>query len=148
MVSSVSLPSSHQTNELFQAIAIALNEANDLMTAMALILPKLSAALGLTTAWAFRYDAKRQSFVDVGASGLPPALAVCDAAPLKSGWCECQEQFADGRLHRAVNVVRCSRLRDAQGERQGLVFHASIPLRSKEKRLGILNLAEIGRAHV
>ncbi|QSO46204.1 GAF domain-containing sensor histidine kinase [Alicyclobacillus mengziensis] len=129
---------------VLKAIAEALNETSDVAEAMNAILPRLSEALGLTTAWAFRYDASRRSFVEVGASGLPPALAVDDGTLLKSGWCECQDQFMHGRLSTAVNIVRCSRLRDADGDKRGLCYHASIPLRSKGKPLGILNVAAEG----
>lgn len=131
--------------ELFRDIAVALNQATDTTSAMEGILPKLSEFLGLTTAWAFRYDSVRKSFVEVGASGLPPALQVDDAKPLKTGWCECQDEFVNGKLDTAVNIVRCSRLRDACGDKKGLVFHASIPLRSKGRPLGILNVAASGR---
>lgn len=131
---------------LLKDIAEALNGTYDISSAMAAILPRLSGVLGLQTAWAFRYDPKRGSFVEVGASGLPPALAHDNAAALKSSWCECQERFAKGRLKTAVNIVRCSRLRDAVGEKHNLVFHASIPLRAKEKPLGILNVAAAGES--
>lgn len=129
---------------LLNDIAAALNEANDISAAMDALLPRLGEALGLSTAWAFRFDPKRASFVEVGASGLPPALACDGASALKSGWCECQDRFVDGKLDGAVNIVRCSRLRDAVGDKGGLVFHASLALRSKGKPLGILNLAASG----
>jgi signal transduction histidine kinase len=132
--------------ELLKNIAEALNETNHIDEAMEAILPRLGEVLGLSTAWAFRFDPKRSSFVEVGASGLPPALACGGAAPLKTGWCECQDQFVQGRLNKAVNLVTCSRLRDAVGDKQGLVCHASIPLRSKDKPLGILNVAASGSA--
>ncbi|MCL5972382.1 MAG: GAF domain-containing sensor histidine kinase [Firmicutes bacterium] len=131
---------------LLKDIAEALNGTYDISSAMAAILPRLSGVLGLQTAWAFRYDPKRGSYVEVGASGLPPALARDGAAALKSSWCECQERFVKGRLKTAVNIVRCSRLRDAVGEKHNLVFHASIPLRAKEKPLGILNVAAAGES--
>ncbi len=131
---------------LLKDIAEALNATYDISSAIGAILPRLSGVLGLQTAWAFRYDLKRGSFVEVGASGLPPALAKDNAAPLKSSWCECQERFVTGRLQTAVNIVRCSRLRDAQGEKNELAFHASIPLRTKDKPLGILNMAAAGEA--
>lgn len=133
-----------QTLLLLKDIAEALNEANDISEAMRAILPRLSGALGLSTAWAFRYDPGGSAFVEVGASGLPPALAKGEAAALKGGWCECQDRFCTGRLHRAVNIVRCSRLAAAEGDRQGLVYHASVPLRSKGQPLGILNVAAAG----
>lgn len=136
----------YKENSLFvlKAVAEALNETSDVAEAMNAILPRLGEALGLTTAWAFRYDASRRSFVEVGASGLPPALAIDNGTFLKSGWCECQDQFMHGRLSTAVNIVRCSRLRDADGDKRGLCYHASIPLRSKGKPLGILNVAAEG----
>jgi signal transduction histidine kinase len=138
---------SNEANRLmvFKEIAEALNEANDVSAAMEAILPKLGEALGLKTAWAFRYDACRRSFVEVGASKLPPALACCNEQPLRTGWCECQERFVHGNLNEAVNIVRCSRLRDAQGDTFDLRFHASIPLCSKDEPLGILNVAAPGR---
>lgn len=136
----------NQRLQILKDLAEALNETTDVSEAMAAILPRLSSVLGLSTAWAFRYDPDRSSFVEVGASGLPPALACNDAAPLKDGWCECQEQFVAGRLSKAVNIVRCSRLRDAVGDKAELVYHASIPLRSKGKPLGILNVAASGHS--
>lgn len=130
---------------LLKDIAESLNEATDVNTITAAILPRLGGVLGLKTAWAFRYDPQRGSFVEVGASGLPPALKNHDAQALRGGWCECQERLVKGRMHTAVNIVRCSRLRDAEGDKHDLVFHASIPLRTKHKLLGILNVALPGR---
>lgn len=130
---------------VFRDIAEALNQANDISAAMDAILPRLGEALGLETAWAFRFDEYKQSFVEVGASGLPPALNVCQQAPLRTGWCECQEQFVQGKLGEAINIVRCSRLKAAEGDTGNLHFHASVPLRSKGNPLGILNLAAPGR---
>ena len=129
---------------LLKEVAEALNEANDISAAMGAILPRLSQVLGLTTAWAFRFDPRRATFVEMGASGLPPALAARDGEALKSSWCECQDRLVTGRLDTAVNIVRCSRLRAAKGSRQGLKFHASIPLRMNDQPLGILNVAASG----
>lgn len=133
-----------QQMALLKELAEALNEATDVNSATAAILPRLGEVLGLKTAWAFRYDTQRGAFVEVGASGLPPALSDHDARALKNSWCECQERLVRGRMHTAVNIVRCSRLRDAVGEKNQLVFHASIPLRTHTKLLGILNVAAPG----
>jgi GAF domain-containing protein len=46
-----------------------------------------------------------------------------------------------GALDKAVNMVRCSRLRHAVGDKWGLAQHASVPLRSGDEMLGILNVA-------
>lgn len=132
---------------LIKDIAESLNEATDISEAMSAILPRLSHVLGLKTAWAFRYDPQRATFVEVGASGLPPALAANNAESLKSSWCECQDRMVKGHLDTAVNIVRCSRLRDASGDKEGLKFHASIPMKMNGRPLGILNVAADG-AHV
>lgn len=129
---------------LIKDIAESLNEANDISQAMSAILPRLSQVLGLKTAWAFRFDAQRATFVEVGASGLPAALAANDAEALKSSWCECQDRMVNGHLDTAVNIVRCSRLRDAVGDKEGLKFHASIPMKMNGQALGILNVAADG----
>lgn len=129
---------------LLKDIAEALNEANDMSSAMAAILPRLSRVLGLQTAWAFRFDPKRATFVEVGASGLPPALAANNAEALKSSWCECQDRLVNGRLDTAINIVRCSRLKAALGDKQRLEFHASIPMKMNGEPLGILNVAASG----
>ena len=45
---------------------------------------------------------------------------------------------------RAVNVVECTRLKDsaeANGDNQGLLFHASVPIWVQERALGIINVA-------
>ena len=58
--------------------------------------------------------------------------------------CHCQHLLIEGRLTRPVNIVDCTRLRDsmlAAGDNQGLRFHASAPLISHGKPLGIINVA-------
>lgn len=129
---------------LLRDIAQSLNEANNVSEAMSAILPALSRVLGLKTAWAFRFDPQRATFVEAGASGLPPALSHHNAEALKSSWCECQDRLMNGKLDRAINIVRCSRLRDAVGDKEGLNFHASIPLKMHDRPLGILNVAAEG----
>ena len=125
----IRLLSEGEEARLLKDIAESLNEANDVSSAMSAILPRLSQVLGLKTAWAFRYDPQRATFVEVGASGLPPALSANNAEALRSSWCECQDRMVKGHLDTAVNIVRCSRLRDAIGDKQGLKYHASIPLK-------------------
>ncbi len=140
----IRLLSEGEEARLLKDIAESLNEANDVSSAMSAILPRLSQVLGLKTAWAFRYDPQRATFVEVGASGLPPALSANNAEALRSSWCECQDRMVKGHLDTAVNIVRCSRLRDAIGDKQGLKYHASIPLKMNGRPLGILNVAASG----
>jgi sigma-B regulation protein RsbU (phosphoserine phosphatase) len=47
-------------------------------------------------------------------------------------------------MTRAVNIVECTRLQKsakAQGDNQGLRFHASVPIIASGRRLGIINVA-------
>jgi|GEM_PF-4814685 len=131
---------------ILKEIALTLNEAASVPNAMNQLLPRLVAILGLHSAWAFRYDEGGRTFHAIAHTGLPPALSEQDCQPLRDGWCECQAQFAAEQLDRAVNVVKCSRLDHAQGDKRGLIFHASVPLRGKRRALGILNVAAAGRA--
>ncbi|MFW6097708.1 MAG: SpoIIE family protein phosphatase [Chloroflexota bacterium] len=55
--------------------------------------------------------------------------------------CDCQTLCLKGKLDDAYNEVRCSRLGDVSGEREGLVVHASSPLRAGGDIVGILNVA-------
>ena len=49
-----------------------------------------------------------------------------------------------GQLKRGVNIVECSRLRDAQegkARHGGLLFHASVPIQLKNQTIGVMNFA-------
>ena len=134
-------------SDALRRVAEALNETLDAEAAIAALLPELEGVLGLRTAWAFRYRPERSDFVKIAATGLPPALAANGQQALEEDSCECQRRFHAGQLDQAVNMVTCSRLRDAQGDKEGLVLHASVPLRRGEHMLGILNVAAPGTAH-
>jgi serine phosphatase RsbU (regulator of sigma subunit) len=84
-------------------------------------------------------------FALAAACGLPPGLERDDRRYLRQPpACHCQGLLMKGRLTRAVNIVECTRLRDsmqAEGDNQGLLFHASVPLISQGKPLGTINVA-------
>lgn len=127
-------------------IAASLNQASNVTEAMQVLLPTLSQVLDLKSLWVFQYNSRRATFHEVGASGLPEALSCNQHQALGPSWCECQERLAQGRLKTAINVVRCSRLESAQGDTNGLVYHASVPLTMDGVGLGILNVAAPGDA--
>jgi serine phosphatase RsbU (regulator of sigma subunit) len=84
-------------------------------------------------------------FVLATASNLPPGLEHDDRHFLRQPpACNCQRLLMKGRLTCSVNIVECTRLRDsmsAEGDNQGLRFHASVPLISQGKPLGLINVA-------
>lgn len=89
-------------------------------------------------------DRHRGGFSLAAATGLPPALARENSAPLCRGGCDCQWRFREGRLDAGVNIVHCSRLEAATGDKAGLELHASIPLLGRVGPVGVLNLAAPG----
>jgi two-component system NarL family sensor kinase len=122
-----------------------LNKTTDFNEAIGPALTKLVNLVNLTTGWVFL------STVETGSSrlhnfhlatftGLPPALNANHQKVLCEGSCECQGMLARGELDQGVNMVTCSRLNNASGDKQGLEVHASIPLLGKAGPLGIINL--------
>ncbi|HET7559825.1 MAG TPA: GAF domain-containing protein, partial [Limnochordia bacterium] len=150
---------------ILRTIAERLNGLVEIHGALDDVLGLLVELLGLPTAWLFlaepgETDTSAETgepsatgpaadpattFRPAGMCGLPPALAQRDCAALRGPWCSCQELYREGQLSEAINIVQCSRLRDARGDKGGLVYHASIPLVSQGQRFGILNVAAPGR---
>lgn len=134
------------------AIGEILNEEADFSRAIERALERLVDLLGLSTGWVFltrvaQGDSHQGGFRVAAWTGLPPALAVNEAEPLCSGNCDCQWLFRHGRLDKGVNIVHCSRLEGATGDKGGLEIHASVPLLGRRAPVGILNLAAPGEKH-
>jgi sigma-B regulation protein RsbU (phosphoserine phosphatase) len=127
-------------NELAQT----LNRALDLREALDAALPNIVELMGLRTGWIFLLD-DAGAFRLAARHDLPPAITYPGSA--WSGDCSCQELCLAGKLNKAVNMVRCSRLKHAVGDKRALAQHASVPLRSGNEVLGIMNVAttEFGR---
>ncbi len=126
------------------ALAQTLNRALDLREALDAALPHIIEVMGLRTGWIFLRD-EASAFRLAARHELPPAIAY--PGPAWSSECSCQELCLSGKLNKAVNMVRCSRLRHAVGDKRSLAQHASVPIRSDAEILGILNVAtsEYGR---
>ncbi len=137
-------------------LAEHLNRSADIRTMLATVVETLVQVMGLKTAWAFLWTeaglctmtSVSDSLHDFALSaccGLPPGLEkdnrryLCQAPD-----CHCQNLLRNGQLVRAVNIVECTRLRHAAqhgGETQGLLFHATVPLISLNRPLGLINIA-------
>lgn len=127
-------------------IAETLNRAVDMQGALHDSLVRIVELIGLETGWIFLKDPSAKNrwagrgYMLAAHHNLPPALALGKARAWKGG-CQCQELCNSGELTRSYNEVRCSRLGNAGGNRRGLVVHASAPLCSGDRALGILNVA-------
>ncbi len=122
------------------AIAHALNRATDLEESLRESLARVIEVMGLSTGWIFLLTDEGK-FRLVADHGLPPALGKDGKAALSPQWCSCQDLYRDGVLKGDVENVECSRLASALGENYGLRNHASVPLRSADRFVGIMNVA-------
>lgn len=143
---------SEQAIEDLQAlnrIGQVLNQAVDVQGALDRALAQLVAQMGLGTGWIFLREPSSQEkwwgpgFTLVAHEGLPPAMKIDTPEAWNKG-CDCQTLCLKGKLEEAYNEVRCSRLGGVSGDRQELAVHASAPLRSGDRILGILNVAAPG----
>jgi sigma-B regulation protein RsbU (phosphoserine phosphatase) len=131
---------------LFNRIAQTLNQATDVRRVLNDALAQLVELLGLETGWIFVRDPGTgghwagRGFVLAAHYQLPPALAL-DRADAWGKSCSCQNLCRKGQLDAAYNEVQCSRLAEATGDRNGLAVHASVPLATGERIMGILNVA-------
>lgn len=132
-------------------IAERLNRAVDVRGVLQHTLADLVELMGLETGWITLIDPPgggenaTSGHVLAAHHNLPPALAP-DNREAWAGSCTCLDRCRAGRLDEAYNQVRCSRLnresRDGGDlDRRGLAVHASAPLRSGDRVLGVLNVA-------
>ncbi|MCI0576572.1 MAG: SpoIIE family protein phosphatase [Chloroflexi bacterium] len=150
MVSNAVRPSAENTelNDLItlNQIAETLNRAADVRGALNDALARLVELMGLDAGWIFISDENdRDLWAGKGyrlaaSYNLPPAMALDSPQAWNKG-CDCQGLCNKGQLNEAYNEVRCSRLAGVEGDTRGLQVHASTPLRSGDRVLGILNVA-------
>ena len=131
------------------AIGDILNREADFAEALKIALRRLVELLALSAGWVFvtqvvQGDSYRGEFAVAATTGLPPALSEGGNRPLCTGGCDCQWLLRQGRLDTGVNIVRCSRLDAATGDKAGLELHASVPMLGRAGPVGILNLAATG----
>lgn len=100
--------------------------------------------VGLRSGWVWLLDPETSQFYSAATYRLPPYLQ--EPVRMSGSWCICTDGLRSGELmSKNVDVIECSRLSPAVMERDtaltaGLRFHASVPLRFQEKRLGVMNV--------
>jgi two-component system NarL family sensor kinase len=127
-----------QTLIILKSIAETLNRGVGLYETLATTLPLVVDLLNLHTGWLFLRDASGR-YALAAHHSLPPALGF--PGPAWRGVCNCQTLAQRGELLPSSQVVQCSRLYDARGDRRGLAWHASVPLAEDGALIGILNVA-------
>ena len=130
--------------EILNAIAQALNETNDVRSALERTLALVTDLVGLRSGWVWLLDPETSQFYSAASYRLPPYLQ--EPVRMSGSWCICTDGLRSGELmSKNVDVIECSRLSPAVLERAtvltaGLRFHASVPLRFQDKRLGVMNV--------
>ena len=137
-------------------LAESTNQATDVQSLLNGTLDTMLGVMTLHTAWiSLKADSgllgkstdplPDHGFVLAAARNLPPSLEKSGRYYLtRPPECHCQQLLRTGRLKRGVNVVECSRLRDAtEGKKLngGLMFHASVPIALKGRIIGVMNFA-------
>lgn len=128
---------------VLNGIARELNRSVNLEQALRFALSQVAELLGLKTGWIWLIQDPSPEPYLAAAQNLPPALADEPRRMDGSGYCYCLDTYRRGDLEGAanVNVLTCSRLDGLVDGTDGLRYHASIPLYSGEKKLGVMNLA-------
>lgn len=142
----------NRANELviLKEIAETLNTSNDTYHVLQAVLEKLLSVTGLTTGWIFLADenGKYTKLIDYQ---LPEALTYENKRPMCEGECWCLRGFVDGKLERAVNIIECKRINNAieynWGDTEGILHHATVPLKAGGEKFGLLNVASPGKTH-
>ena len=129
---------------ILSVIAGHLNRKIDVHEALQEVLVHVTRLLGLQTSWVWLLDEHEKPYL-AAAQSLPPYLA--DYPERMTGSCLCLDTFLQGDLAGAanINVLRCSRLKNAERDKDptsfGLRFHASVPIYAGETSIGVLNVA-------
>ncbi|MDR5708904.1 MAG: diguanylate cyclase [Armatimonadota bacterium] len=131
--------------QILLAVAEHLNRHTELQPMLNSVLPLILDLVGLPAGWiSLRTE---EGFRLVAAAGLPPGLEAEDRAALRWSPCLCQRMLLEGQLVEPANLLECERLaRLPEGSEggDGLRLHVSVPLRTGDRVLGILNLAKAG----
>ena len=131
---------------VLNGIARELNRSVNLDQALRYALSQVAELLGLRTGWIWLIQEPSPEPYLAAAQNLPPVLANDPRRMDGSGYCYCLDTYKKGDLEGAanVNVLTCSRLDGLVDGTDGLRYHASIPLYSGDKKLGVMNVASPG----
>lgn len=133
-----------------KTIAETLNRSNELRPMLDTVMGTLLELTGNTAGWIFLSE-EYMEYECAADRGLPPALQRDNKQPMLCGSCWCLSRLWDDRLEYAVNILNCKRLSNARqynwGDTLGITHHATIPLHSGERYLGLMNVAAPGKEH-
>lgn len=123
-------------------VARELNRSVELDEALEFVLEQVARLLGLRTGWIWLTSEGSGEPYLAASRNLPPVLEDNPELMDGGGYCYCLDTYKKGDLEGAanVNVLTCSRLKGLVDDADGLRYHASVPLYSGEKKLGVMNV--------
>jgi len=130
------LARSNRTLAGLYRIANGLNNATSQQEVLNHVLDEAMELPGIQAGWCFLREGET-GFRVAAARGLPPAL---DTPGAMESDCLCRRRLLSGELSQVTNIVECERLQRASGDTRGLRCHASVPLRTGDRMVGVLNL--------
>ncbi len=122
------------------AIALTVSHSLELGEILDGALDKVLEVMKLKAGWVFLEDSGEGRLVLAGYRGLSAAFAR-EEAEKELGNCICREVMDSGEARILDDILMCPRLSREVLEREGLRCHASIPLKAKDRVLGIMNVA-------
>ncbi|MHC4402022.1 MAG: GAF domain-containing protein [Planctomycetota bacterium] len=125
---------------VLNAIALTVSRSLDLGDVLDGALEKVLEAVKVRAGWVFLQDGKEEHLALAASKGLSDGF-VREEAEKRLGSCVCREVMDSGEARIFDDLLACPRLSREVLEREGLRCHASIPLKAKERVLGIMNLA-------
>lgn len=132
----------HRMRELGALTATAAAASRDVGVAEMLreTLAKVLDVMDSSAGWVFLSDTSGERLELVAQVGLPSAFALAETACDRTG-CACQEVMRSGRTAIVRNLTtRCGRASATVLKEQGVDCHVSVPLASRERVLGVLNV--------
>lgn len=125
---------------ILNSIAQNLNREVELNKALDATLHQLVDLLKLRTGWIWLFDKNNKSAYIAASYHLPPVFI--EKPELLEGWCYCIEKYLTGKLEIASNIseITCTRLKNLKEGTDNLKYHASVPLFSRNEKIGILNV--------
>jgi len=130
------LEASNQVLNAFGHIVAGLNHAVTEHEVSEAALERALELPGIQAGWISLWD-EESGFRLAAVRNLPPALLREGAM---EGLCDCRRRFLAGELDHVSNILECERLKVAKGDTCGLRYHASVPLWSGDRGIGIMNL--------
>lgn len=128
---------------ILNTIAARLNQETTLEKALDATLQQTVELLALGSGWIWLFPPEEGIPYLAATFNLPPVFIQKPELLSGATYCYCLDTYQTKGLEEALNIheITCTRLKDLSEGTSGLRYHASIPLKTKQNNLGILNVA-------